>query len=329
MADTVAPTHDELVQRYTGGLAPSPDEIVPFAGSARLRPDGRPQRDFRQELRRIDDLRNAWTVVWVLAFPVALVWATIAVDHWAFTVLAALLMGTQFPRYAILNHEAAHRLLFSNRSWNDAIGEKLVGLITFGVGGNGYRLTHTNHHRDEFGPKEPDFLLYSRYPIPKDSWRRKMRRDASGVSGWKNLKPILRGLFRPGYRVRAVKTLGAQAAIFALFWVAGAPWLYLFVWFIPWMTYWRVVNRLRALAEHAGMTRSDDRRYTTHHIRQHWLPSFFFVPFNTGYHLAHHVDSGVPWRNLPVLHRAMEEDGYMDGVTVHASYRSFWRTLSR
>ena len=33
MADTVAPTHDELVQRYTGGLAPSPDEIVPFAGS--------------------------------------------------------------------------------------------------------------------------------------------------------------------------------------------------------------------------------------------------------------------------------------------------------
>ena len=330
MADTAdAPTHDELVQRYTGGLAPEPGAIAPFQGSERLRPDGRPQPAFRHELRRIDDLRNAWTVAWVLAFPVAVVRAAIAVDHWAFTVLAALAMGTQFPRYAILNHEAAHRLLFSNRWWNDAIGEKLVGLITFGDGGNGYRLTHTNHHRDEFGPREPDFLLYSRYPIAKDSMRRKMTRDASGVSGWKNLKPILRGLARPGYRVRAVKTLGAQAVIFGLFWIAGAPWLYLFVWFIPWMTYWRVVNRLRALAEHAGMTRSDDRRYTTHHIRQHWLPSFFFVPFNTGYHLAHHVDSGVPWRNLPVLHRAMEEDGYMAGVVVHPSYRSFWRTLSR
>ena len=26
------------------------------------------------------------------------------------------------------------------------------------------------------------------------------------------------------------------------------------------------------------------------------------VPYNTGWHLAHHVDMGVPWRNLPELH---------------------------
>ena len=123
--------------------------------------------------------------------------------------------------------------------------------------------------------------------------------------------------------------LGAQVLIFLAFLAVGQPWLYLWLWFLPWMTYWRVVNRLRALAEHAGMTRSDDRRETTHHIRQHWLPSAFFVPFNTGYHLAHHVDSGIPWRRLPALHEALVDDGYMDGVTEHRSYRSFWRTLWR
>ena len=33
----------------------------------------------------------------------------------------------------------------------------------------------------------------------------------------------------------------------------------------------RVVNRLRAIAEHGGMQRSDDRRRTTHHVRQSLL----------------------------------------------------------
>ena len=234
-----------------------------------------------------------------------------------------------FPRFYILNHEAAHRLLFSNRRLNDLIGEKLLGMVAFGDGGSSYRAAHAQHHRDEFGPKEPDFALYARYPISPDSWRRKLVRDVCGTSGWKNLKPILQGLLRRGYRRRAIRTLGAQTLIFAAFWFAGSPWLYIAIWFLPWMTYWRVVNRLRALAEHAGMARSPDRRMTTHQVRQHWLPSLLFVPFNTGYHLAHHVDSGVPWRNLPDLNRALEEDGYLTGVPVHGSYRDFWRTLSR
>ena len=68
------------------------------------------------------------------------------------------------------------------------------------------------------------------------------------------------------------------------------------------MTVWRVINRLRSIAEHGGMTRSKDRRLTTHHVRQTWLARFWMVPFNTGWHLAHHVDMGVPWRNLPRLH---------------------------
>ncbi len=321
--------HERLVRDHTGGLAPDPADLNPFEGSERLRPDGRPRPRFRAELRDIDDWRNAWTVVWVLVLPIGVVWATVAVGHWSAILAAFVVMGTNFPRFMILNHEAAHRLLFSNRWLNDLVGEKLIGLVSFGDGSSAYRLAHTQHHRDEFGPREPDFLLYSRYPIPVDSFRRKLTRDASGVSGWKNLKPVLRGLLRRGYRIRALKVIGAQAVIFGSFWLTGHPWLYLWIWFLPYMTYWRVVNRLRALAEHAGMTRSDDRRRTTHHIRQSRLASTLFVPFHTGYHLAHHVDSGVPWRNLPRLHRALADDGYLDGVTIHPSYLACWRTLYR
>ncbi len=321
--------HDIAVAEQTGGLAPEPASLKPFAGSERLRPDGRPKPAFRAELRHISNLRNAWTVTWVFLTPPAIVWATIALDHWLAVVVGAVAMGAAFARFFIIGHEAAHRLLFTNKALNDLVGQRLAGLIGFGDGGSAYRLVHTQHHRDEFGPREPDFRLYAHYPIDRASMRRKLARDAFGVSGWKNLRPIFKGLLRPGYRVRALKALAAQAVIFLAFLAVGQPWLYLFIWFLPWMTYWRVVNRLRSLAEHGGMTRNDDRRYTTHHIEQHWLPSLMFVPFNTGYHLAHHVDSGIPWRNLPALHAALADDGYLDGVKTHPSYLVFWRTLVR
>lgn len=321
--------HDELVRDHTGGLAPQPGSLTAFVGSDRLRSDGRPTPAFRAELRQISNLRNAWTATWVLLMPPVIALATIAVDQWWFVPMASLAMGTMFARFYILNHEAAHRLLFTNKRINDLVGQQLVGLLAFGDGGSTYRIVHTQHHRDEFGPREPDFNLYARYPITRASLRRKFTRDATGVSGWKNLRPVFRGLLHPGYRVRALKTLLVQALILGTFFATGHPWLYLFIWFLPWMTYWRVVNRLRALAEHAGMTRSSDRRYTTHHIHQSWLPALMFAPFNTGYHLAHHVDSGVPWRKLTVLHQALQDDGYLDGVPIHSSYRAFWRTLAR
>ena len=321
--------HDNLVETRTGGLAPDPAILGAFAGSARLRPDGRPRSAFRAELRAIADRRNAWTVAWTLALPIAIVAAAVAIDRWFIWPLAFGAMGTVFVRLYILNHEAAHRLLFSNRTWNDLIGQRLIGLVAFGDGGPTYRIVHTQHHRDEFGPREPDFGLYAGYPVERDSLRRKLVRDGTGVSGWKILRPVFVGLTRRGYRMRAAKTIAGQLAVFALFSAAGHPWLYLVLWFLPWFTLWRVLNRLRALAEHAGMTRSDDRRRTTHHVVQHRLAQPILVPFNTGFHLAHHVDSGVPWRNLPTLHQALADDGYLDGVAVHRSYRAFWRRCVR
>jgi len=94
------------------------------------------------------------------------------------------------------------------------------------------------------------------------------------------------------------------------------------------MTSWRVINRLRSIAEHGGMQRSKDRRQTTHHVRQSRVASFVIVPFNTGWHLAHHVDMGVPWRNLPRLHAELEASGWVTPDITYPSYRALWRALS-
>ncbi len=323
----IMPTEMGGFELWHGGLAPDAEAVEPFAGSERLRPDGRPRPEFRAELRKIPDLQNAFHVLTTVGYPFVVVAGAVWVDNPATWVLAFCAMGIWFQRSLTLFHEASHRLLFSNRRANDLIGEKFIGLLTFGDGGSTYRLSHAQHHRDEFGPREPDLQLYANYPAPKASLRRKLIRDAVGISGWKNIKPRLKGLTREGRRFRSAMFFVGQATVFAVFWAFGQPWMYLVLWFAPWMTWWRVANRLRSLAEHGGMQRSDDRRFTTHHIRQGFWSRRVFLTGSIGYHLAHHVDSGVPMANLPKLQRALEEDGYVTAAITYPSYRAFWRTL--
>ena len=194
---------------------------------------------------------------------------------------------------------------------------------------DGYRRVHMAHHREEFCPDEPDIPLYAGYPISHESFRRKMVRDATGRTGWKLMRSQLRGLRSPDARTRRTtwKILGVQALLLALAIVAGVWWLYPFFWVLPYLTVWRVINRLRSIAEHGGMQRSKDRRETTHSVRQHPVARFFLVPYRIGWHLAHHVDSGIPFRHLPAYHEALREAGYVDATLEHASYPALWKAL--
>ena len=214
-----------------------------------------------------------------------------------------------------------------SKSVNDFVGRWVLSYHAW-VPFELYRRGHLNHHRDEMGPAEPDTALYANYPIPRDSMRRKLIRDATGQSGLKILKGLWRGLRNPKARPVALRIVGAQVILIAIATAFGRPELWLLLWFAPWLTVWRVTNRLRAIAEHGGMTRSKDRRQTTHHVRQGLLPRFFLVPYNVGWHLAHHVDMGVPCWNLPALHRELEASGWVTEPYTWPNYRSLWRALS-
>jgi fatty acid desaturase len=237
-------------------------------------------------------------------------------------------MGRAFALYAILSHEAAHRLLFSNRRANDFVGRWLLSYPAF-VPFDAYRRSHFAHHKDELGPDEPDVALYRGYPITKASMRRKLRRDADGETGWKNLKGLLRAFTSPTARPTALRILAAQVGVAVILTLeTGRWWAYPVLWLAPWMTVWRILNRLRSIAEHGGAIRSKDRRETTHVVRQSWAARFWIVPFNTGYHLAHHVDMGVPFRHLPALHHELETAGWVTPAITYPSYRTLWRAMS-
>lgn len=324
MTTVDTPTFDELVAAHTGGMVPA--DLPDFAGSERLRPDGRPRAELRAELRRIPNARNALTVALALVYPPLIIAFVIWSSNIVVAVAAFPLMAIAQNRMYILHHEAAHRLLFSNRKINDVVGVTVLGWIPLGTGTHHYRRGHSNHHRDEFGPKEPDFLLYSFYPITSASLRRKLRRDAVGISAYRQLKPRFTGIFQRKYFINSARFFGMQLAVFALFFAAGSPWLYPLLWVLPYITVYQVMNRLRSIAEHGGMTRSSDRRETSHHVRQGIL-SRIMAPLSVGYHVAHHVDSGVPLRNLPRFHRILVEDGYLSNDIIWPNYRTLWIAL--
>jgi fatty acid desaturase len=294
----------------------------------RLQPNGMCRPEFRRELRRIPNARNAVTVVAVWAWVVALVGAAVWIANPIGYLVAFVLMGPMYARFAILMHESAHRLLFSDKRINDWVGKWVIAYPTF-TPIDIYRRSHFAHHREEFGPNEPDLAFYGGYPCTRRALWRRLRRDAVGISGWKNLTPLFKALRSPAFRGVAASILGMQALLWAVSWVAtGRWWIYPLLWFLPWMTQWRVLNRLRAIAEHGGLEASADRRATTHTVAQSWFARFWFVPYNTGWHLAHHVDMGIPFRNLPRFHAELEEAGYVSPGLTYPSYLALWRALS-
>ena len=312
MATTMVPPQDLL------------PEVLP---TERLSATGRPAPQLRDELRRIPNLANVGTVAGAYIQSFGLIALTVWIGHPLAYVVTFALLGRAHARFAILAHEAAHRLLFTNKRWNDGVGKWFLAYPSF-VAFDAYRRVHMAHHKDEFGPNEPDLNLYQGYPITKDSLRRKLKRDLFFISGYKNLKGLYYALRSPSARAVALKIIAAQVVILAVFTLFGRPWLYPLLWLAPWLTVWRVLNRLRAIAEHGGMTRSADRRLTTHVVRQSWLARFWMVPYNTGWHLAHHVDMGIPWRNLPKLHEELVRSGWVVESLEYPSYFALWRALS-
>jgi fatty acid desaturase len=309
-------------------VVPEPRLLPDVLPTDRLSASGRPAPELRSEWRLIPDRRNAVTVLMAWAQSFGVVTLAAYLDRWWAYALAFLLMGRAFALLNILGHEAAHRLLFSNRRLNDFVGRWLLAYPAF-TPFDAYRRVHMAHHKDEMGPDEPDMGLYSGYPIRRASMRRKLTRDALGVSGWKNLRPLLVATCRRSSGPVAIRILAVQLVLWAGMWAAsGRWWLYPLLWLAPWMTVWRVLNRLRAIAEHAGMERSADRRKTTHVVRQRPLARFWIVPYNTGFHLAHHVDSGIPWRRLPVLQQELVAAGWITPDLVYPSYTALWRALA-
>lgn len=309
-------------------MVPDASVFTKIDGNDKILTNGHPTSQWRTELRHIPNFRNALSIASIYVQTIGIIWAALALHNPIIYVIAFLLMGRAHAQLLALMHESVHRLLFRNRKLNDFAGRWLLGYMSF-VNTDGYRYVHMAHHREEFGPNEPDIPLYANYPITRASFWRKMRRDGLGSTGFRMLRGQFMSIFKtdPQQLNTQRKIFSLHAVLLILSVIFVNPWVYVMLWLVPYITVWRVMNRLRSIAEHGGLRADDDRRVTTHSVKQHLFSSFYFVPFNLGWHIAHHTDSGIPFRSLPKYHRQLQASGFVTDAYQYSSYLAIWRAL--
>ena len=309
-------------------MVPDASVFTKIDGNDKILTNGHPTSQWRTELRHIPNFRNALSIASIYVQTIGIIWAALALHNPIIYVIAFLLMGRAHAQLLALMHESVHRLLFRNRKLNDFAGRWLLGYMSF-VNTDGYRYVHMAHHREEFGPNEPDIPLYANYPITRASFWRKMRRDGLGSTGFRMLRGQFMSIFKtdPQQLNTQRKIFSLHAVLLILSVIFVNPWVYVMLWLVPYITVWRVMNRLRSIAEHGGLRADDDRRVTTHSVKQHLFSSFYFVPFNLGWHIAHHTDSGIPFRSLPKYHRQLQASGFVTDAYEYSSYLAIWRAL--
>ena len=309
-------------------MVPDASVFTQIDGNDKILTNGHPTSQWRTELRHIPNFRNAISIASIYVQTIGIIWAALALHNPITYVVAFLLMGRAHAQLLALMHESVHRLLFRNRKLNDFAGRWLLGYMSF-VNTDGYRYVHMAHHREEFGPNEPDIPLYANYPITRASFWRKMRRDGLGSTGFRMLRGQFMSIFKtdPQQLNTQRKIFSLHAVLLILSMIFVNPWVYVMLWLVPYITVWRVMNRLRSIAEHGGLRADDDRRVTTHSVKQHLFSSFYFVPFNLGWHIAHHADSGIPFRSLPKYHHQLRASGFVTDTYEYGSYLAIWRAL--
>lgn len=280
-----------------------------------------------EQLRLRDDMLSLGLVVhaWSL---IALAMALFALMPNPITwAIAVMVVGARQLGLAILMHEAAHGGLARAQKLNDFVGHWLCG-APVGAPLGLYRPYHLTHHRNTQQEDDPDFGLAAHFPITKDSLRRKMIRDITGQTFYKQRILGLVRFASGGWRIEGpardatVAYLGCNAAIFMIFAAFGHPWAFLTIWVVAQATWYPLVTRIRNIGEHACATpdpRNPWRLARTTHAN--WLERLLIAPYWVHFHAEHHLWMHIPCYRLEAAHNMLADKGLTQQMEVRQGYR--------
>ncbi len=280
-------------------------------------------RDALDRFTRKSDLRGAWLILCQWSLTVA-IFAVVAVWTNPFTLLVgAILLGGRQLGFFVLTHEAGHRTLFNTQRLNDFVGTWLTAPLDY-TNGKAYMREHLEHHRAVGQPSDPDLANYADYPITRERLRRKLKRDLTGQTGWRNLRSTYGRLFKLGSqdaetRSALLRGLTLNLAMVVIMALAGHPWLYL-LWLFSYVFVYPAIVRIRQIAEHAAVPQlnAQDPFLNTRTTIANPLVRLIFCPHQVNYHIEHHLFASVPIYRLKALHKHLvEKGGYVDVKTPH------------
>jgi fatty acid desaturase len=272
---------------------------------------------------------HAWAVM-IAAGAMAVIWPITL-------PLAIALIGARQLGLAILMHDAAHRALSRDPRVNDFVGEWLCGQPV-GASLASYRAYHLTHHKYAQQAEDPDLGLSAPFPISRASLYRKMIRDLTGQTFFKQRTAVLRAKLRSrkpdqsaivigfGEGGRLRRFLLWQLGLLVVLSALGLWWTYFVLWLLPMATWYPMVTRLRNIAEHACIAKDEPdplrhARTTTANL----LERAFIAPYYVQFHGEHHLFMHLPCYQLPRAHRLLDAKGVTAGMRVEPSYLAVLR----
>jgi fatty acid desaturase len=287
------------------------------------------------QLTELSDWRSTLAIFSNLAVLAAAIAA--AVIWWNPLVIALMVVviGTQQHGLFVLAHDAAHYRLYRNRRLNDGVGRAL-GSVS-GISMCTYRVIHRLHHNHLYQAQDPDTALHGGYPRGKAYLLKKLAKDLTGVTAYKNYayffgapalntqtnvaqRPLddtslrLRAEARADRRTVILVQIAMPVAAFA----CGFGVQYLLLWVLPLLTVIQLILRLRAICEHGAVSDLSSPLTAARTNLAPWYLGWVLFPHSVNYHVEHHLYPGVPHYRLRALHHELKCRGILDGAEIRA-----------
>ncbi|MEL7487031.1 MAG: fatty acid desaturase family protein [Pseudomonadota bacterium] len=235
-------------------------------------------------------------------------------------LIAVMIIGARQLGLAILMHEAAHGLLSKNRAFNDFLGSVMTGAVV-GADLRAYRNYHLKHHKFAQQAEDPDLVLSEKFPVTRASLRRKIIRDLTGQTFFKQrIAPLLNRAKGAAFSGVDRHFLIANATLLLIATLAGYWWAYFALWVVPLATWNPLVTRLRNIAEHACVGNDDDPWRVARTTHANFLERLLIAPYWVHYHSEHHLFMYVPCYRLKGVHDALADRGLTARMHVERGY---------
>ncbi|HYE47170.1 MAG TPA: fatty acid desaturase family protein [Caulobacter sp.] len=281
--------------------------------------------------------RSRWMGLWLIAHAWLTIFAAgalfVALPNPITYVFAVMVIGGRQLGLAILMHDGAHGCLHPDQKVNDWVGHWLAGAPT-NADLQRYRDYHLQHHKFAQQAEDPDLGLSAPFPITRTSLRRKMIRDLTGQTFYKQrIAPTIDAFVQGarkgvpfGRTAKGVIAFWKPFLVFhAVLWggliLAGYWWAWPALWLVPMATWYPLITRLRNIAEHAcvGKDEPDPLRHART-TKAGPIARLLLAPYYVNYHCEHHMFMHVPCWNLPKVSRLLEKKGVTPRMLTAPSY---------
>ena len=286
----------------------------------------------RNDWLGLGQIVHAWSII-ALAMALA-IWQPL------FILIAIPIIGARQLGLVVLMHDAAHGGLHTNKAVNDWMGHWLCG-APLGTHLKQYRTYHLSHHKYVQQAEDPDLILAAHFPVTRASLRRKILRDLTGQTFYKQRLNQFANALGIGIkkqkgaenrsqsaREAVIPMLITHSILLAVLTAVGAWWAYFVLWLLPMATWFMMITRLRNIAEHACVPMSDDPLRHARTTRISWWEGLLIAPYWVNFHCEHHMFMHLPSYRLGRAHKVLRKKGVTKRMEVREGYFNVLDTAS-